>query len=42
MKFAVVAASPTFGGRLVSVDESKAKAVPGVSQVVRLDDAVAV
>jgi len=40
MKFAVVAASPTFGGRLVSVDEAKAKAVPGVSQVVRLTDAV--
>ncbi|PWT70343.1 MAG: aldehyde dehydrogenase, partial [Proteobacteria bacterium] len=42
MKFAVVAISPTFGGKLVSVDEAKAKAVPGVSQVVRLDDAVAV
>jgi isoquinoline 1-oxidoreductase subunit beta len=42
MKFAVVAASPTFGGKLVSVDETKAKAVPGVSQVVRLDDAVAI
>jgi isoquinoline 1-oxidoreductase beta subunit len=42
MKFAVVAASPTFGGRLVSVDEAKAKAVPGVKQVVRLDDAVAI
>jgi len=42
MKFAVVAASPTFGGKLVSVDEAKAKAVRGVSQVVRLDDAVAV
>src|SRR6266850_369343 len=42
MKFAVVAASPTFGGKLVSVDEAKAKAVHGVSQVVRLDDAVAV
>src|SRR5260221_8832734 len=41
MKFAVVAASPTFGGKLVSVDESKAKAVGGVSQVVRLADAVA-
>jgi isoquinoline 1-oxidoreductase beta subunit len=41
MKFAVVAASPTFGGKLVSVDEAKAKAVPGVTQVVRLDDAVA-
>ena len=42
MKFAVVAASPTFGGKLVSVDEAKAKAVPGVRQVVRLDDAVAI
>jgi isoquinoline 1-oxidoreductase beta subunit len=42
MKFAAVAASPTFGGKLVSVDEAKAKAVPGVSQVVRLDDAVAI
>jgi len=42
MKFAVVAASPTFGGKLVSVDEVKAKAVPGVTQVVRLDDAVAI
>jgi CO/xanthine dehydrogenase Mo-binding subunit len=42
MKFAVLAASPTFGGRLVSVDEAKAKAVRGVTQVVRLDDAVAV
>ena len=42
MKFAVLAASPTFGGKLVSVDEAKAKAVRGVSQVVRLDDAVAI
>ena len=42
MKFAVVAQSPTFGGKLVSVDEAKAKAVPGVSQVVRLEDAVAI
>jgi CO/xanthine dehydrogenase Mo-binding subunit len=42
MKFALVAASPTFGGKLVSVDEAKAKAVRGVSQVVRLDDAVAI
>ena len=42
MKFAVVAASPTFGGKLVSVDEAKAKTVPGVLQVVRLEDAVAV
>jgi CO/xanthine dehydrogenase Mo-binding subunit len=42
MKFAVIAISPTFGGKLVSVDEVKAKAVSGVSQVVRMDDAVAV
>ncbi len=42
MKFAVVAASPTFGGKLDSLDEAKAKAVPGVTQVVRLGDAVAV
>ena len=42
MKFAVVAAAPTFGGKLIAVDEAKAKAVPGVTQVVRLDDAVAI
>jgi len=42
MKFAVVAQSPTFGGKLRDVDEAKARAVPGVSQVVRLEDAVAV
>ena len=42
MQFAVVAISPTFGGKLVAVDEAKAKAVPGVSQVVRLVDAVAI
>src|SRR5206468_4524743 len=42
MKFAVVSAAPTFGGKLVSIDEAKAKAVRGVTQVVRLDDAVAI
>ncbi|MEO8004885.1 MAG: xanthine dehydrogenase family protein molybdopterin-binding subunit [Betaproteobacteria bacterium] len=42
MKFAVVAASPTFGGKLIAVDEAKALAVPGVTQVVRLDNAVAI
>ena len=40
MKFAVLAQSPVFGGKLASIDEAKAKAVPGVTQVVRLDDAV--
>jgi len=42
MKFAVVAISPTFGGKLVSVDEAKAKAVSGVSQVVRSTTRVAI
>ena len=42
MKIATVAASPVVGGRLVSVDDSKAKAIGGVRQIVRLDDAVAV
>jgi isoquinoline 1-oxidoreductase beta subunit len=42
MKFAVVASSPTFGGKLASIDEAKAVSVPGVTQVVRLDDAVAI
>ncbi len=42
MKVATVAACPVFGGKLAGVDESKAKAVTGVRQVVRLDNAVAV
>ena len=42
MKFAAVAACPVFGGKLASVDDAKARAMPGVRQVVRLDDAVAV
>jgi len=42
MKIATLAISPVFGGRVRSVDDSKAKAVRGVRQIVRLDDAVAV
>ena len=42
MKYASVAACPVFGGKLAGVDDTKAKAIPGVRQVVRLDDAVAV
>jgi len=42
VKVATLAQSPVFGGRLRSVDDSKAKAVRGVRQIVRLDDAVAV
>ncbi len=42
MKVATVAACPVFGGKLANVDDSKAKAINGVRQVVRLDNAVAV
>jgi isoquinoline 1-oxidoreductase subunit beta len=42
MKVAAVAACPVFGGKLESVDDSKAKNIKGVVQIVRLDDAVAV
>jgi isoquinoline 1-oxidoreductase subunit beta len=42
MLIATVAASPVLGGKVVAVDDQKAKAVPGVRQIVRLDDAVAV
>jgi len=42
MRFAAVVASPVFGGTLASVDDRKAMAVKGVSQVVHLDNAVAV
>src|ERR1700730_5941316 len=42
MKIATVSACPLIGGKLGSVDESKAKNVKGVIKIVRLDDAVAV
>jgi CO/xanthine dehydrogenase Mo-binding subunit len=42
MKIATVAASPVVGGNVAGLDESKALAIKGVHQVVRLDDAVAV
>lgn len=42
MKVATVAASPVLGGKVIDVDDSRARAVPGVRQIVRLDDAVAV
>jgi CO/xanthine dehydrogenase Mo-binding subunit len=42
MKFAAVANCPVLGGRLFNVDDSGAMAVPGVVQVVRLPNAVAV
>src|SRR6266566_3940605 len=42
VKFATLAQSPVFGGRVKSVDDGAAKTVKGVRQIVRLDDAVAV
>jgi isoquinoline 1-oxidoreductase beta subunit len=42
VKIATLVQSPVFGGRVKSVDDAAAKAVKGVRQIVRLDDAVAV
>jgi isoquinoline 1-oxidoreductase subunit beta len=42
MKVATVMACPTFGGKLSSVDDKAARALPGVVDVLRLDNAVAV
>src|SRR5216684_3563184 len=42
MKVAAIAISPVFGGNPKSLDEAAARAVKGVRQVVRIDEAVAV
>ncbi|MGO8923546.1 MAG: molybdopterin cofactor-binding domain-containing protein, partial [Xanthobacteraceae bacterium] len=42
MKFATLAQCPVFGGKVARVDDSAAKKVPGVQQVVVLDNLVAV
>src|SRR3989454_755558 len=42
MLFAVVARCPVFGGKVASFDATKAKAVPGVRQVVQISSGVAV
>jgi isoquinoline 1-oxidoreductase beta subunit len=42
VKVATLAQSPVFGGRVKRIDDRAAKAVKGVRQIVRLDDAVAV
>jgi isoquinoline 1-oxidoreductase beta subunit len=42
VKFASLMASPVLGGTVARYDEAAAKAVPGVRQVVALDDLVAV
>ncbi len=42
VKFATVAACPVFGGKVGHVDDSKARTIPGVREIVVLDDLVAV
>jgi isoquinoline 1-oxidoreductase beta subunit len=42
MKFATLKACPVFGGKVGKVDDSAAKKIPGVRQIVVLDDLVAV
>jgi isoquinoline 1-oxidoreductase beta subunit len=42
VKFATLAESPVLGGKVAHVDDQRARAVPGVRQVVVLDDVVAV
>src|SRR5712672_130489 len=42
MKFATIAACPVFGGKVSAVDDSAARKIPGVQQIVVLDDMVAV
>jgi isoquinoline 1-oxidoreductase beta subunit len=42
MRFAALLQSPAYGGRLLSLDDSRARKVRGVRQIVRLPDCVAV
>ena len=42
MAYAVVARCPVFGGKVASFDAGKAKAVPGVKDVIQISDGVAV
>jgi isoquinoline 1-oxidoreductase subunit beta len=42
MKFATLAACPVFGGKVAHVEDAAAKALPGVRQVIVLEDMVAV
>jgi len=42
MKFATIAQSPVFGGKVRNVDDRAAKSIPGVRQIIVLDDFVAV
>jgi isoquinoline 1-oxidoreductase beta subunit len=42
MVYAAIVNCPVFGGTLVSVDDSHAKKIPGVKQVIKFDNGVAV
>lgn len=42
MKFATLASSPVLGGKVLHVDDTRAKRISGVRQIVVLDDMVAV
>ena len=42
MKIAAVAYCPAQGGKLASIDDSRTRAIPGVLEVLKIDDAVAV
>jgi isoquinoline 1-oxidoreductase beta subunit len=42
VRFATLASSPVLGGKVAHVDDRQARAVPGVRQIVVLDDLVAV
>jgi isoquinoline 1-oxidoreductase beta subunit len=42
VKFATLTLSPVLGGKVAQVDDSRARALPGVRQIVVLDDLVAV
>jgi isoquinoline 1-oxidoreductase subunit beta len=42
MKFATLAQSPVFGGKIAKVDDKAARKLPGVQKVIVLDDLVAV
>ena len=42
MLYAVVARCPVFGGKVASFDAAKAKAIPGVKDVIQISNGVAV
>ncbi len=42
MVYAAIVNSPVFGGTLLAVDDTHAKQIPGVRQIVRIDNGVAV